>query len=153
MPATVTLSTATLAYGVDPRADEVTLSSVSGVYPGFCLFIDQELMTVLRLLDSARVKVGRGIGGTPAQDHSSSATVYIGKPEHFYSADPIGVPSSAIPVSPYINVLNGRVFLAQGDAAQFPGQQVNRWWQPVETTYGVGPLAVRFSTQDPTSSS
>ena len=153
MPATVTLSTTTLTFQVEPLETEVTLASVSGVLPGMRLFVDKELMAVTDLVDgTSRVQVRRGVDGTPATRHSSSATVTLGDSDQFYAQDPVGVPDSAFPVSPYINALNGKVFFAQGDVAQFQGQPVNRWWQEVTTTYGQGALGVRYSESNPTSS-
>lgn len=151
MPATVTLSTTTLTYGIDPGAGEIQLDSVSGILPGYRLWIDRELMSVLRLIPgSERLQVQRGVDGTAAAEHSSSATVTIGTPDQFYSRDPVGAPSSAIPVSPWINVLNGKVWYAQGDSV--PDGQTYRWWQEVSQTYGIGALGVRTQTSAPTSS-
>ena len=142
MPATVTLATATLTYGVSPDAGEIQLSSVSGVDVGDRLWIDRELMKVNRVVDgTTRVKVNRGVDGTAASRHSSSAVVTIGRPDQFYTTDPVGSPASVIPVSPYINVLNGKVWYAQGDS--LPEDNSYRWWQEVTQTYGIGPLGVR----------
>ena len=153
MPATVTLSTTTLTFQVEPLDTEVTLASVSGVLPGMRLFVDKELMAVDALISgTSRVKVRRGVDGTPATRHYSSATVTLGNADQFYFQDPVGVPASAFPVSPYINAQNGKIFYAQGDVAQFHGQSVNRWWQEVTTTYGTGALGVRYTEANPTSS-
>ena len=141
MPATVTLATATLTYGIDSGASEVTLSDVSGVRPGYRLFIDRELLQAQSVSGSV-VKVKRGIGGTANSKHDSSATVYIGRSDWFYQQDPVGAPEPAIPVSPYINVSNGKVFFAQGDATS----TAYRWWEEAVTTYGTGPLGVRTRT-------
>lgn len=153
MPATVTLSTTTLTYQVNASETEVQLASVSGVTPGLRLFIDKELMAVDRVVDdTTKVKVRRGVDGSPAAPHISSSVVTIGRADQFYTADPVGAPASATQVSPYINVLNGKIFYAQGDVASYPGQEVNRWWQEVTTTYGIGPVGIRTLETDPTSS-
>ncbi len=151
MPATVTLSTTTLAIGIDSGAGEITLASVSGISPDLCLWIDRELMSVNSLVPGTnRVKVRRGIGGTAASAHSSSALVTIGRGDQFYSSDPVGAPSSEILVSPYINTTNGSIWYAQGDAT--PSGRTYRWWENVTTTYGYGSLGIRTQESAPTSS-
>lgn len=152
MPATVTLSTTTLADSVTSSPNLVKLTSTSGVIPGMRLYVDRELMAVISLDVDPWVKVQRGVDGTHASRHSSTATVTIGRADQFYTTDPQGASPSEFMVSPHINVLNGNVWLAQGDAAPTAGAPVYRWWQNVTTTYGVGPLGVRQITQDPTSS-
>lgn len=150
MPAVVTLSTTTLTNGIGPGTGEIKLASVSGIYPGYCLWIDRELFKVNSLPGGTRVKVTRGWEGTAGSDHSSSATVYIGKPEYFYSTDPVGAPPVITQVAPYINVISGRMFYAQGDAN--PSAQNNRWWEEIETTHSTGALGVRTQESAPTSS-
>lgn len=151
MPASVTLSTATLTYGIGPGADEITLSSVSGINRGTCLWVDRELLRVVNLIpESNRLKVSRGSGGSAAAPHSSSALVTIGRADQFYSVDPVGSPDVIIEVSPYINTVNGKVFLSQGDAN--PSVQNFRWWQEVSNTYGQGSLGIRTQESAPTSS-
>lgn len=149
MGATVTLSTTTLTNGINPGDDSLVLGSVTGIIRGYRLWIDKELLAVLSV-DSAsnRVTAKRGSDGTNAARHSSSSLVTIGSPQHFYSSDPLGAPAPVIPVSPYINVLNGKVWLAQGDATDLS----YRWWQEVTSSYGIGPLGIRTSSSDPTSS-
>lgn len=152
MPATVTLSTVTLTYGVSATDRTISLSSTSGLTPGKRLFVDKELMAVISTPSSTIAEVRRGVDGTAAAAHGSSSTVTIGDADQFFAHDPFNAPMSAIRVSPYINALNGKVFLAQGDVEQFPGQPVYRWWQEVTNTYGQGALGVRTQTSDPTSS-
>lgn len=149
MGATVTLSTTTLTYGINPGDDSLVLGSVTGISRDSRLWIDRELLAVISVDSSSnRVKAKRGSDGTTAARHSSSALVTIGSPTQFYSSDPLGAPEAAIPVSPYINVLNGKVWLAQGDASDLS----YRWWQEVTSSYGIGPLGIRTSSSDPTSS-
>jgi hypothetical protein len=151
MPATVTLATATLTYSVTPDAVEVQLSSVSGVDPGDRLWIDRELMKVNSVVTgTTRVKVNRGVDGTAATRHASSAVVTVGRADQFYTTDPVGSPAMVIPVSPYINAINGRVWMSQGDA--LPDGNAYRWWQEVTQTYGIGPLGVRTQVANLSSS-
>lgn len=160
MPATVTLSTTTLSAPVDEHDGIVSLASTSGVISGRRLYVDGEVMTVLALLTSPMVKVIRGVDGTKGAAHPTSATVYIAEPHQLYSKDPVGAPPNAVAVSPWINVTNGSLWFAQGDNAASnlppgtpPGDfQTVRWWQQRTTTYGEGPLGVRTTTYDPTSS-
>lgn len=148
MPATVTLATTTLTYGIDAWANQLTLASGSGVYPGYRLWIDRELIEVQTLPDSNNVvNVIRGKDGTAGAPHSSSALVTIGTPDQFYTHDPLGAPPTSIRVSPYINALNGKVWLAQGDP--LPEGGTLRWWQEVTYTY---PLASLGVTQAPLAS-
>lgn len=152
MPATVTLSTVTLTYGVSATDRFISVSSTSGLTPGKRLFVDKELMAVISAPSSIVAEVRRGVDGTAAGAHSSSATLTIGDADQFFAHDPFNVPMSAIRVSPYINALNGKVFYAQGDVEQFPGQPVARWWQEVTNVYGQGALGIRTQTSDPTAS-
>lgn len=150
MSATVTLSTTTLTNGIGPQEREVKLASNSGVLAGLFLFVDRELMKVERLLDNGLVRVVRGQGGTSGQKHSSSAVVTIGSGTQFYSQDPVGSPAEATEVAPWINVQNGKVWYAQGDAQ--PTGLTFRWWQEVTTSYSAGPLGIRVSESSPSSS-
>jgi hypothetical protein len=150
MPATVTLSTTTLAANVGASDNQIKLASTAGVTPGTRLWVDRELMAVVSLGVDPWVNVSRGVDGTAGSPHNSAATVTIGQAYQFYSSDPVGRPNEAVPVSPYINVRNGTIWYAQGDAV--PGDTATRWWQAVTTTYDTGPLGVRTTTMDPTSS-
>jgi hypothetical protein len=150
MPATVTLSTTTLSAPVDQHVNVISLASTSGVSAGKRLFVDGELMQVLRLGVGTQVVVARGVDGTAGAEHPSNATVYIGDAHQFYSKDPVGRPHVEIPVSPYINVLNGSVWFARGDTS--PSADANRWWQKQTTTYGTSGVGVLTSTLDPTAS-
>jgi hypothetical protein len=151
MPASVTLPTTTLTSWIDPLTKEVKLASGSGVVPGLCLWVDRELMIVNTLPDAnLSVRVKRGWNGTAPSEHSSSATVTIGRPDQFYTTDPVGAPPSIIEVSPYINTFNGKVFYAQGDA--LPDHLTVRWWQEVTSTYGTASRGILTQTSAPTSS-
>jgi hypothetical protein len=149
MPATVTLSTTTLQTSVDPGDRQVLVASTSGLTAGTRLFVGKELMSVVSLGVSNWVRVVRGVDGSAAQHHDSGATAYIGRADQFYDSDPVGAPAETIPVSPYVNVINGTVWYAQGDSLPVGSQ---RWWQKQTTTYGFGALGVRTTVLEPTSS-
>jgi len=151
MAATVTLSSTTLSAAVSSTDSQVKVASTSGLTPGIRLWVDQELMSVVSLGIAPAVNVLRGVDGTVAAPHSSSATVTFGRADQFYQSDPVGRPPSVIPISPWINVLNGRVWYAQGD--ELPNGLTNRWWQLQSATYGTSALGVTTTTLSPTSSS
>jgi hypothetical protein len=146
LPATVTLSTTTLAQSVGSGDRQVKVLSTSGLIPGLRLFVDGELMTVVSLGIDSWVNVLRGVDGSAAQAHSSGNTIFIGRGDQFYSSDPTGEPPAAVPVDPYINVINGAVFYAQGDSL------TKRWWQKRTTTYEIGALGIPHEVNDPASS-
>lgn len=140
----VTLSTTTLSASVGPLDQAVNLASTSGVLPGYRLYIDRELMRVLSIGVGTWVNVQRGVDGTATTSHASSATVTIGQADQFYSQDPTGPPPSEVPVTPWINVINGTQWTAQGDETGANLQA--RWWAKTETVHGVGALGVRTAT-------
>ena len=146
----MTLSTTTLSKAVGPSEQQVKVASTTGVLSGLMLFIEGELMEVTSLGVDTWVNVLRGRDGTAGAAHDSDSTIYIGRADQFYQADPHGAPPEAIPVSPHINVVDGGVWFARGDT--FPEGQSNRWWQKQSTTYTEGPLGVRVETLDPTAS-
>lgn len=148
MAATVTLATTTLQANVGQFDSQIKPGSTSGMAPGVRLFLDGELMTVISLDPGSLVSVRRGQDGSSTQAHASTATVYIGRADQFFSQDPIGTPAAPVAVSPYINVVNGSVWFAQGDEAG-PGTPA-RFWQKVTTTPDIGALGVRTSTAAPT---
>lgn len=148
MPATVTLSSTTLKADVSSDARLVQVDSTSGLTPGVRLFVDGELMAVVSLEGGYWVKVLRGVDGTAAQAHRSNTTAYIGRADQFYAVDPSGTPPDAVPVSPYINVINGNIWLARGDV--IPGGP--RYWQKQSVTYGQGALGIPTTTYDPSAS-
>lgn len=150
MPATVTLSTTTLSTPVGTSEKQIEVASTSGLTEGTRLWIDRELMSVVSLGVGNWVNVRRGVDGTNASAHASTATVYIGRADQFYSSDPVGSPPDAVLVSPYINTRSGEVWFAQGDV--LPTGQAIRWWQRQTTTYETGPLGIRTTTLDPSSS-
>ena len=145
MPATVTLSTTSLVPRVAAKERSVRVASTSGLTPGIWLFCDGELMSVVRLGVGTDVTVLRGQGGTQATEHASGATIYIGRPDQFYTFDPVGRPPDAIPVSPHINAANGSVWFATGAG------EGRRWVKQTAETV-VGPLGVTTTALTPTSS-
>jgi hypothetical protein len=136
----VTLATTTLAASIDPSDPAVTLVSASGVVPGMRLYIDRELMVVLRVSGTI-VSVSRGHGGTATTPHGASTLVTLGTPDQFYMQDPVGPPPADVLVTPWINVVNGTQWVAQGDETG-PNQSI-RWWAPLQVTHDVGALGVR----------
>ena len=150
MPATVTLSSTTLAAGVDSAATRVKVTSTTGLVHGVRMYIDGELMKVLRFDPDPWVVVTRGVDGSKASAHSSGVTVYIGRADQFYGQPPVGRPDGAVLVSPYIDVVNGNVYFAQGDVT--PTGSAVRWWMVQTNTRTTQPLGVTTSTLDPTSS-
>jgi|SRR6185503_1155913 len=150
MPATVTLATTALDAPLDATSKRLKLVSTAGVLPGMSLWIDRELVDVTRIEVDPWVEVQRGVDGTLATPHVSSSVVYIGNADQFYATDPVGRPIEAIPISPWINVRNGKVWFAQGDV--LPNGFGDRWWQEQVITRDVGALGIRTKTFDPTAS-
>ena len=138
----VTLATTTLAALVRPTSTSVSLASAAGVVPGRCLYIDRELLQVTSVA-STLVTVRRGMSGTATTAHSSSAVVTIGTCDQFYTQDPVGPPPDDVLVTPWINVMTGTQWTAQGDESG-PNQQA-RWWAKTATTRDVGAMGVRTS--------
>jgi len=150
MPATDTLATTTLTVAIGVSEGRLSFASTAGMTPGKRLFIDGEMVTVNRLDVDPWVLVSRGVDGTEGNPHASGTTVYIGRADQFFQGPPIGAPPAVIPVSPYIDTLNGKVYFAQGDAGS--SGSASRWWQEQTNVRVSGSLGVRSSTIDPTSS-
>lgn len=148
MGATVTLASTSLAQQMGASDSRIKVASTSGMQPGLRLFVDGEVLTIVSLAPDPWVNVMRGRDGTAAMPHNYASTVWIARADQLYESDPVGAPPAAFPVSPYINVRNGKVWFAQGDA-QNPAI---RWWQAQATTYDYGALGVRTSVTSPTSS-
>lgn len=143
--ATVTLSTTTLSQTTEPCESKVILASTSGLTPGVRLYVDRELMAVDRLTGIGNeAVVRRGVDGTAASRHATNTTVTIGRGDQFYQSDPVGLPPSVVPVSPYINVLTGVSWVAQGDEVG-PGN-AGRIWAPITITQAAGALGVTVLT-------
>ena len=142
MSALATLATTTLAAAVSSSESRVSLTSTSGVVPGVCLYCEQELMTVDRLDGNGVAIVQRGEDGTAARAHTSLAPVTIGRGDQFYQTNPFGAAPAVQLVSPWINVLTGEQWTAQGDET---GLSPNLWWARTEYTHTVGALGVRSS--------
>lgn len=147
MSATVTLSTTTLARGCGVTDTQVQVASVSGLQPGMVLYADRELVTYIRtLVPSADlgpwIEVKRGVGGTGATPHSGGTILTFGRPDQFYSVDPVGLPPAVVPVLPYINVQTGDYWDLQGDE-NVAGE---RWWAKKINTREVTSLGIRTET-------
>lgn len=150
MPATETLATTSLVAPIGTSDTVICVASPTGVVKGMGLWVDKELMRVIGPDVVANTgycfKVRRGSSGTIASAHFGGATVTIGRGDQFYFSDPTGQPPLAVPVSPWINTANGKVWVAQGDDVN---GNANRWWQEVTTTYGVGALGVLTTDTNP----
>ena len=144
----VTLSSTTLPQEIARDQNEIKLASASGLVAGQRLYVDRESMEVVRVLVDPFVLVRRGRDGTGGARHANGATVWIAEAYQLYQRDPQGLPQTELLVSPWINVLTGDLWFAQGDVV--PGTA--RWWQKQLATYSVGALGVRVTTLDPTSS-
>jgi hypothetical protein len=144
MAALATLATTTLSTAVEPNDSAVILASLEGITPGLRLYVDQELMGVRSIGIGTTVHVFRGVDGTATTRHASSRTVTIGRADQFYDHDPIGPPPAQLLVTPWINVLTGAQWTAQGD--ETGADAAGRWWAKTEHTHGVGSLGVRTTT-------
>lgn len=142
MSALATLATTTLAAPVSSSDSLVKLTSTSGVVPGIYLYCEQELMQVDRLDANGYAIVRRGQSGTASQPHVSTAVVTIGRGDQFYFVNPFGTPPSVQLVSPWINVLTGEQWTAQGDET---GLSPNLYWAKTQYVHSTGALGVRSS--------
>src|SRR5262245_420250 len=115
MAATETLATVTLLSTMDAQEASLLLSSTTGIFPGVRLFVDRELMQVIGIGVGNNVNVRRGVDGSAAAPHVNNSTMYYGRASQFYQSNPLGRPTDAVLVTPYINVVNGTVWLPQGD--------------------------------------
>lgn len=136
----VTLTTTTLSVAVAVNDTAIQVASTSGITPGVRLYVDRELMSVVSLGIGTSVNVKRGVDGTATTAHASSITVTIGRADQFYTQDPIG-PPLIVEVTPWINVVSGVQWTAQGDATG--PNATAQWWAKMETTRAVGALGVR----------
>lgn len=145
MQSTFTLATTTFAAPVSAGDTQVTLTSTSGIIPGVLLFANRELMKVQFLTGIGNYAVVlRGREGTETRAHGTGETVYLAQGYQLFSSDPQGLPPANTLVNPHINVLNGIVWVVQGDD-EGPGTQA-RSWQPVTSTQTPGALGVRVTT-------
>lgn len=134
------LNAITLAAPIASTTERlVRLASIAGVLKDDLLFFDQEAMTVLDA-SSNPVRVLRGAAGTVAARHVPGTTGYSGAPSLFHSTDPHGIPQGVPTANPYINVREGRVWVAQGDAVG-PGAAARRW-QLQSSAYATGALGI-----------
>lgn len=147
MNPTVTLAQTTLAVGVDADNLRVKVRSSAGLTAGVCLWMDTELMSVVSLSVTDAlgtwVNVRRGVAGTTGASHAQEIPIVIGKPSQFYQNDPTGRPSAHPEVSPWINTVNGKTWIAVGDSAT--GNQVRYWTEQVDT-HGVTSFGIRTNT-------
>lgn len=113
MPA---LATTTLGAALPADAGTVALASGTGVSKGTLLFTGHEALSVTGQVTATVFKVQRGAAATTAAAHPVDAVVYVGAPTQFYGDDPQGVPEAYPPVTPWINTVNGTVWIVVGDA-------------------------------------
>lgn len=146
MAALATLATTTLSQLVGPSDQTFKLASTSGITPGTRLYLDRELTSVVSVGDGL-VTVRRGVDGTAGARHGYNTLITIGRADQFFEVDPLGLPPNELPVTPYINVLTGVVWVATGDE-QGPGVS-GRLWQQSTTTSTIGSLGVRVTTTTP----
>lgn len=144
MLATFTLQTTSFAASVGPSDTLVNLVSMTGVVPGIMFYANREAFKVTALTGIGNnVTVLRGRNGTATRSHSTNETVYVAPGYQFFEVDPQGTlgPGEVPLANPYINILNGTVWVTVGDDA---GPDVGaRTWQLVTTTPAVGALGVR----------
>lgn len=148
----VTLSSTTLPEPLSRDANEVKLTSTSGVLPGMRLYVDKESMEVVRLLTSPWVYCKRGQDGTGGAIHPNGAIVWIAEAYQLYQRDPTGLPLTELLVSPWINTLTGDVFFARGDAVGAGATTNLRHWVKQTTTWTEGALGIVTISQDPSAS-
>jgi len=148
----VTLSSTTLISPLGREDGEAYVASVAGLSDGTRLYIDRESAAVIGNPLANPVRLRRGQDGTGAEPHPNGATAWIAQPDQLYSRDPAGLPPTELLVSPWINVLTGAVWFAQGDAVGPGASTTLRRWAKQETTYTVGALGVETITQAPTAS-
>lgn len=102
------LSSTTLNGAVTATAPSLYLTSASGVVEGTILYVDREAMRVTKV-DGTKIKMQRGVMGTPVSAHATAATVYLGAQDQFFNCDPVGTAQDGY-VTPWINVLTGDKF-------------------------------------------
>ena len=136
-----TLATTTVLTTIEPADTTITLASIANVSPGDGLYAGTELLRVRAYAGGTSVAVLRGQAGTVTQRHVSNQTVTIGRMDQFQVTDPLGPPPIPVLVSPWINVLTGQQWVAEGDETGPNGSA--QWWAPTQTTHAVGALGVR----------
>jgi hypothetical protein len=146
--ASIIPNSTTLLKSVGPSDTFIPLSSVANINKGDVIYVDSEAMPTSRTAAPVTgaipgvfvVRTGR------AASHGVGATVYTGPPSSFSTVDPVGVPPAGSQAW-VINVITGRIWVAQGDEAG-PGS-ANRFWQLQTLTPGIGALGVRTSVASP----
>lgn len=146
MQALFTLATTTFLTPVTATDTQVNLASTSGISPGVFLFANRELLKVVGLTGVGNyASVLRGQEGTATRAHGAGAeTIYLAQGYQLFSSDPQGLPGANIFANPHINVLNGTVWVIQGDD-EGPGMQ-GRTWQQVTTSQAIGATGQRVTT-------
>lgn len=145
MAALATLSTTTLGAAASATDLAIRLVSTTDVAAGTRLWIDRELLAAVRVGVDGWVDVRRGVDGTAASLHAPNATVTIGRADQFFDHDPVGVPPAEVLVDPWINVITGDTWKAEGDSL---GDSA-RYWTKRVTTRSTGALGVQTVTTSP----
>lgn len=159
----LTLTSTTLTRALDSSALVVYVASATNVLVGDLIFCGREAMRVDSVLGLV-VRVSRGYAGTLGESHPSGATVYAAPAWAFYIRDPVGVPPSEVPVTPWINLATGVVWTvvagvwAKTDPAPETEEQTLTTAVAVNTAQittlggaadGLGSLRVARATFDP----
>ena len=106
--------TATQNFVVLTSATVLTVSTGGSIVAGNWLYVDREAMRVVSI-SGTRVTVARGVGGTFAAAHATSAVIFTGPANYYQSADPglLACTVATMQFRPWINVLNGNVWLCK----------------------------------------
>ncbi len=109
---TNTLSATTLSAAMDATQGYALVVSASGIAANKAILIDGELMNVSALYNGTATNVPVARNGGKKGPHISGAVVLAGRPNWFYTVDP--VPSactlSSTFVAPWVNVTTGSSF-------------------------------------------
>lgn len=136
------LTETTLAASVTSAQTQIPLASVSGINVGDVLFFDGEAVCIQSFVAAGNPAiVTRGYGGTTASSHLAGSLVIAGRPHHFKTHDPKGIPLDFPYTNPWVNIRDNRVWRAQGDQVG-PGVLM-RYWTPITLTQAIGALGVR----------
>jgi hypothetical protein len=132
------LTQTTLVNALSATDRLVRVGSLTGLTKGNLLVIEREAMTLLDVTSNP-VRVLRGVG-TVAAAHAPAAVVYTASPDQVYNVDPVGVAPLFPIANPWINLRDGRVWVAQGD--QIGSGAQTRFWTLQTLTHPVNALGI-----------